>query len=440
MILTAVIAIIILIALNSFLVGVEFTAAAYFRMHLDELPETGTRAGKITRIWLENPQKRDEMIRTAQLGITLTSLGVGIAGLQFFTLLLQPSLSTLQLPERWGFLQSVLPTLPLICTILIVGIINVVLGEQVPKIIALNALERFAVFAVPIMRILCAVLGWLAALTAKLTNLVIQMLGFKPVESSASMYSLEEIKQMVSNPEMAGEIQESEREMLAAVIDFGDLLVRKLSLPRTEIVAVEAETPIDEVLRLAIDKGLTKIPVYEEDMDQVIGIVHLRDMVILLQDGQAQEHSARELAREALYVPETISVYDLMRQFRDERKHIAIVLDEFGGTAGLITLEDLLEEIVGEVQNPFEAETPLIQVMPDSSALIDGKALIDEVNEFFGLNLIDDDYDTMGGYVLGKLGRIPKEGDVAYDWEQGVHLTVEKMDRLRIAQITLKRF
>ena len=141
-----------------------------------------------------------------------------------------------------------------------------------------------------------------------------------------------------------------------------------------------------------------------------------------------------------LFVPETISVNDLLRHFRVGRKHIAIVLDEFGGTAGLVTLEDLLEEIVGDVQDPFEEDQQLIAELPDGSALIEGKALIEEVNEYFNLQLLDSDYDTLAGYMLGKLGRIPMEGDVAYDWDQGVHLTVEKMDRMRIAQITLKRF
>jgi CBS domain containing-hemolysin-like protein len=204
-------------------------------------------------------------------------------------------------------------------------------------------------------------------------------------------------------------------------------------------VAVQADTSVQEVLQLALDKSITKVPVYETNLDEILGIIHLRDLVRSMQAPEKSAKCARDLAGEVLFVPETISVNELLRELRVRRTHIAIVVDEFGGTYGLVTLEDLLEKIIGDVQGPFETTPPSIQLMPDGSALLDGMTLIEQINDFFGLKLEDPDYDTIAGYVLGKLGRIPDAGDQVEDQDNKVTLSVEKMDRLRIAQVLLSR-
>ncbi len=440
MILNQTLLIFFLILLHGFFVAVEYATAVSYRIQLNILSDINGRIGQITSRWLGDLKRRERMISTAQTCVIFTSLALGVVGLRLFDQLLGPLTQKITLPPSLSFLSVIFPALPFLCTLLAVGGLNNILGEQLPKMLALESLERFVLLAVPVMRVLSTLLSPFTRLLAGTASGLAKALGISSIENDSSAYSLAEIKQMVSHPEIAGNIEEPEREMLTAVIDFGEMLVRQLCIPRTEVVAVEADTPVDDVVRLAIETGVTKLPVYKGDLDQVLGIVHLRDMVRIMQNGNANGSTARDLARETLFVPETIFVNDLLRQFRDERKHIAIVLDEFGGTAGLVTLEDLLEEIVGDVQDPFEAGQPLIEELPDGSALIEGKALIEEVNEYFSLQLVDEDYDTLAGYMLGKLGRIPKEGDVAYDWDQGIHLTVEKMDRMRIAQITLKRF
>ena len=429
-----------LIALNGFFVAVEYATAASYRIQLNILPDIESKAGQITRRWLGDLQRRERMISTAQICIAFINLALGVIGLDVFEQLLAPLVEGISLPPQTPFLAGVIPAIPFVCALLLVGGIYIVLGEQLPKVLALESLERFALKAVPVMRVISTLMNPLTSLFSGAADGLAKAFGVSNLENGDSVYSLAEIKQMVSRPEISTSIEEPEREMLNAVIDFGEMLVRQLSVPRTEVVAVEANTLVDDVIRLSIETGVTKLPVYEGDLDQVLGVVHLRDMVRVLQEGNSNGSTARDLARETLFVPETISVNDLLRHFRVGRKHIAIVLDEFGGTAGLVTLEDLLEEIVGDVQDPFEEDQQLITELPDGSALIEGKALIEEVNEYFNLQLLDSDYDTLAGYMLGKLGRIPMEGDVAYDWEQGVHLTVEKMDRMRIAQITLKRF
>ena len=225
-------------------------------------------------------------------------------------------------------------------------------------------------------------------------------------------------------------------EMLTAIFDFGELLVRQVMIPRTEMIAVREEATIPEIIDLAIEHPFTKFPVYAENRDQILGIVHLKDTIPYF-NGSPNENGkvrARDIMREAIFIPETAHVNTLLQFFRARQRHIAIVLDEYGGTAGIVTLEDLLEEIVGEVSDPFDKETD-IQPLPDGSALVDGLTLIEEVNEHFNLNLEDPYYDTIAGFVLGRLERLAQVGDIVT--EDDVRLRVEAMDSFRIARISL---
>jgi CBS domain containing-hemolysin-like protein len=338
-------------------------------------------------------------------------------------------------------LRGLLAALPLIISLTVVTSFHVVLGEQVPKVAVLRAPERFALFAAPFMRIFLSVFRGFINVLDGATRGVLSLMGLQANGASHStVISVEELKQIVSGPEMEGVIDPPEQEMLSAVIDFGELVVRQVSIPRTEIIAVEANTPISEVVEVAAQHGVTKLPVYEESLDQVIGILHLKDLLpALLKDRNLQHHKAREMAREAVFVPESVSVSHLLVSMRSRKQHIAITLDEYGGTAGLVTLEDLLEEIIGEVSDPFDRGLPDIQQLPDGSATLDGMASIEDINEHFGLNLFDPNYDTIAGYMLGRLGRIAQVGDTVEDETLGVRLRVENMDRLRIARIHLSR-
>jgi CBS domain containing-hemolysin-like protein len=251
------------------------------------------------------------------------------------------------------------------------------------------------------------------------------------------VHSVEELKMLVDASTQGGVMQAAESEMLHAVFDFGEMIVRQVMVPRTEVAAVEADAPLEEIILLATESAYTKFPVYEDNLDQIIGIVHVKDLLKAMQSSDCQGCIARGLMREPLFVPETLHISALLRRFRDHRQHSAIVLDEFGGTAGLVTLEDLLEEIVGEVSDMFDAAAPGFETLPDGSILIDGLTLIEEVNEQLGLELAENYYDTIAGYVMGKLGRIPRLQDVVEG--DGVRIRVEEMDRLRVARVKLTR-
>ena len=431
----------ILIALNGFFVGVEFAAVASRRARLDILVgENNSRSAHLVREWLDNPAARERVIAATQLGITVVSLALGAVGENAFAAILEPYFLHLEVPSAiLPWVEKVLPALPLLISLTLVTSLHVVLGEQVPKVATLRSPERFALATAPIMDIFSKVFKGFINILDWSTRLVLSMIGLPSSATHTSLVSVEELKYLVSGPEVEGVIEPSEQKMLTAVIDFGELVVRQVSVPRTEIVAIEANTPLAEIIICVSKEKFTKFPVYEENLDHITGILHVRDLLSALQDSAQRESKAVNLAREALFIPETIAVNDLLLQFRLTQQHMAIVLDEFGGTAGLVTLQDLLDEIVGEVRDSFDAAPPSIQSLHLGSFIIEGMTLIEEVNQHFGLHLMDAHYDTIAGYILGRLGRIPLPGDGVEDVENQVRLVVESMDHLRIATVKLTR-
>lgn len=429
--------ILVLVALNGFFVSVEFAVVASRRSRIDILAETGNHSAKVVKTWLENPASRDRLIAAAQLGITIVSLALGAVGENTFEALLAPLFHDLDLPVNLQVLAPVIAALPLLLSLLIVTSLHVVFGEQVPKVASLHDPERFALLTAQPMRAFSIVFKWFINLLDWTTRQILSLLGLRMVGEHMMVYTVDELRQILSDSEDGGIIQNSEREMLDAIFDLGELLVRQVMIPRTEIIAIEADAHLEEIITLATTSTYTKLPVYEDSLDQILGVVHVKDLLLAIQSADRQDRVARELSRETIFVPETVTVSALLQQFRDNRQHIAIVLDEYGGTAGLVTLEDLLEEIVGKVSDPFDSVTPEIQAMPDGSAVIDGLTSIEEVNEQLDLALQDPDYDTIAGYTLGRLGRIPRIGDTIDG--DGVRLRVESMDGLRIAQLSLIR-
>lgn len=430
----------VLIALNGFFVGVEFSVVASRRTRLDLIAGADGPAARAVRRWLDDNAARDRIIAATQLGITVVSLALGAAGENAFEAWLSPYFKSLVLPAQWEFLKGAVEAMPLVLSLAVVTSFHVVLGEQVPKVAVLRAPERFALASAPVMQVFSAVFRWFIGLLDWATRAVLRLIGLPPDgHTHSAVGSLEELRQIVSSPEVERIVEQPEQEMLSAVIDFGGLVARQVAIPRTEIVAVEAATPLREVAALAAEEGVTKLPVYEENMDQILGVLHVRDLLRRMVQGDLEQATARDLVRDVLYIPESVPVNDLLVQFRARKTHIAIVLDEFGGTLGLVTLEDLLEEIVGDVQDPFDVEPPSIQVRSDGTALIDGMTLIEEINAAFDLHLSDPNYDTIAGFVLGRLDRIPQAGDTVEDPDHRVRLRVAGMDRLRIAQVELTR-
>jgi len=423
-------AVALLVAANGFFVAAEFSLVSVRRTRIAELVASGNVSAVAVQKAISNP---DRVIAATQLGITIASLGLGWIG--------EPALAHWLYPLVQLFPADIQPdvshSIAAGLSFAIITFLHVVVGELAPKSIALQDPERTSLVVARPTLWTEWVFKPVIMLLNGTGNALLKLVGVKPASGHELVHSVAELKMLVTASAEGGVVEEDESEMLHAIFDFGELLVRQVMIPRTEVVAVEADMPLEEVTKLVTENPYTKLPVYEENLDQILGILHVKDLLRLITQKGEHNGTARSLVRDTLYVPETLSVNHLLHQFRDNSQHIAIVLDEYGGTAGLVTLEDLLEEIVGEVHDPFEDETPEIQVLPDGTTLIDGLMLIEEVNEHLGLNLIDPHYDTIAGYVMGKLGRVPKTGDVIESG--GVRIKVEAMDGLRISRLQLTR-
>jgi CBS domain containing-hemolysin-like protein len=437
MIIWNILLIFILVALNGFFVAIEFAVVAARKSRLELLLKEGHRSAEIVKSWVENPVSRDRLIAAAQLGITVVSLALGSVGENTFEAILEPYFEHLDLPPALGFFSTILPVLPLVISLIITTSLHVVLGEQVPKVAVLKQPERSAILMAQPMKLFTRVFKSFVDILDWATRMVLSLFGLEAVGEHSSLYTVDEIKQILSDSERVGLITEPGKEMLHAVLDFGGLVVRQVMLPRTEVVAIPADATFDEIVDRMIEHKVTKFPVYEDNLDQTIGILHVKRVLGVMGKPESHRYTARDLTREAIYVPEALPVNTLLHRFRDNRQHIAIVLDEYGGTAGLVTLEDLMEEIVGEVSDPFDPEIPEFKTLPDGSVQVNGLNLIDDVNIVLGVDLEDPHYDTIAGYVLGLLGRIPAPND---EFEaNGIRFKVEEMDGLRIERLTLTR-
>lgn len=420
----------LLVLANGFFVAAEFSLVSVRRTRIAELVSQGDEPALWVQRAIENP---DSVIAATQLGITLSSLGLGWIG--------EPALSHLILPLiEWAPLeiQSELShTIAAVIAFTIITFLHVVIGELAPKSIALQDPEKTSLI-VARPTVFTEILFKPAILALNGAGaLVLRLFGVQAATGHHLIHSVEELKMIVTASAEGGAMQKDESEMVQAIFDLGDLVVRQVMTPRTEIEAFEADMPLSEMIALSSGFTFTKFPVYEDNLDQILGIVHVKDLLRNLHKAENPNCTARDLCRESIFVPDSISVNQLLLEFRARHQHIAIVLDEFGGTAGLVTLEDLLEEIVGEVSDPFDETIPDIESLPDGTVLVDGLALIEDVNAELGLNLSDPDYNTMAGYVLGKLGRIPEVGDILQS--DDVSLTVLAMDGLRIARLSLER-
>lgn len=417
----------LLVLANGFFVIAEFALVSVRRTRIAELVAQGNSSAHWVHKAIHDP---DRFIAATQLGITLASLGLGWIGEPALGHLLQPVVQLFPTAIESGISHSISAGL----AFAMITFLHVVVGELAPKSIALQHPEKAALMvAKPTVWTEWLFRPAIWALNGA-GNLVLKLIGIQPASGHELVHSVEELKMLVTASAEGGLVADEAENMLYAIFDFGETLVRQVMIPRTEMIAVPQQTPIDQLLEIAIDQPFTKLPVYRESFDQIVGIVHLKDILRAMHGRIEGASIARGIMREAIFIPETAHVNALLSQFRRRKQHIAIVLDEYGGTAGVVTLADLLEEIVGEVSDPFDTE-PDIQPLPDGSSLIDGLTLIEEVNEQLGLNLVDPHYDTIAGFMLGKLERLASVGDTIRVNDRC--LKVEALDGLRIARVSL---
>jgi len=421
-------AVLALVLANGFFVAAEFSLVTVRKTRIDQLIAEGSWLAKPVRRALDNPSN---FIAGTQLGITMASLGLGWVGEPAVATLIEPAFSSLPPTISLATAHTVAVAIAFVA----ITALHIVLGELVPKTIALQRAEQTAMIVVRPAQLFQRALSPFIKILNGSGRAVLKLLGLREPPGHGMVHSEEELKMLVTASQEAGVLEEDEEQMLHRVFHFSEFTAAQMMVPRTEMAAVPADAPLLEVVDLVVRGRHTSLPVYREEVDDVIGIMLVTDLVKVL-SAPAGTFSAAAIAREALTVPETMKADQVLRQMRRHRTHQAIVIDEYGGTAGLVTFERVMERIVGQLGGDFGTAGRTITQLPDGSAEVDGLALVSDINEQFNLEIDEETYSTIGGYMLGRLGRRPKIDDTV---EAGSHLlTVVALDGLRVARVRIQ--
>lgn len=309
-----------------------------------------------------------------------------------------------------------------------------VLAEAAPKTWALQHTDRAALMTAPLVDFVGWVLRWPARVLIGVANVILPGKGLK----KGPFVTEEEILALAEEAMEHAVIEESERDLIESIIDFGDTVVREIMVPRPDVVAVDHDASITDLVEVALSKGLSRIPVYGESSDDVVGMVNVKDAFERERAGRG-DRPVTEVARPVQFVPETKRVSELLAEMQSRKTHIAVVIDEYGGTAGIVTLEDLLEELVGEITDEFDEEVPNVEQLGNGDVLVNATLNVDDVNEELDLELPEGNYDSLGGLVFELLGRVPVAGDSVEVPEAMVRLIVERLDGNRVVRVRLVR-
>jgi putative hemolysin len=407
-----------LILLNAFFVAGEYALVTARRTRIQELADEGNRRARAVRRIVADPPR---FIAAMQLGVTLTSLGIGALGEQALAHALDPYIATV---------------LAVVIAFLIITYMHVVIGELVPKAVALRYPERIALGVSTAVRgffVLAYPLIWILQ---RSTELILRALGLETPGDEREALSEAELRMLLGRATEYGEIEREEQEMLYKVFDFADKEAADVMVPRPEVVALSIDLPPEECLAAVIESPFTRYPVYRETLDDIVGILHVRDLFSALNDQGFANVRIEELLRPAYIVPETKDLAALLADFRRTKFHLAVVVDEYGTMAGIVTLEDLVEEIVGEIEDEFDLPDESIEHVDDKTVRIDGTFPIDDFNERFGIELPIEDYHTVAGFVFGLLGRAADEGDeIEYN---GLRFRVLETEGSRIERLEVQ--
>ena len=414
-----------LVLANGLFVAAEFSIVTVRKTRVDQLIAEGQMGARAVRRAVTDPKP---YIAATQLGITMASLGLGWIGEPTLAVMIQPLFGRLPVLIAAATAHSIAVAF----AFAIVTALHIILGELAPKTIALEKAERTALLLVkPIELFMRAFQPFIRLLSAG-GRTVVNLLGLQSRGGHAMVHSEEELKMLVTASQEAGVLEEGEEQMLHRVFGFADLTVGQIMVPRTELVAIAVGARRADIVDQVANARHTRLPVYEKDLDNIVGMLHVTDLVKALAKPDGQIDPAA-LVRETLTVPETLNLNDLLTEMRRRRVREALVIDEHGGTAGMVTFESVMDRIGGE----FEAGTARIAVRSDGSADINGLALVTDVNTQFGLHVDENEYDSVGGYVLGRLGRQPRVGDLI-DVE-GRKMRVDALDGLRVARVWLSK-
>ena len=430
--------VLVLILVGGFFAASEIALITVKRHRLNQLVGEGSRAARVAQRLTEDPSR---FLATIQIAITFLGFLASAVG----AVALSGSLATLVGLIPVTLIQDAKGEISFVLVTLLIALASIIVGELVPKTLALSFPDRFAIFVARPIGWFDWILRPMVWLVSTISNVLVRALGGRD-RPQAGYLSTEELKMLVETGSETGGIEEEEKEMIHGVIELAETKVHQVMVPRIGIRAVEVHDPVEEVLDMIVRAGHSRVPVYEENLDNIVGILYAKDLLPFLRPGTAppSEIDIRALARPAAYVPETKPVDELLHEMRVDKRHIAIVVDEYGGTAGLITMEDVVEEIVGEIQDEYDSEESLVEALEEEDKIsfrVDGRVSMDDLRDLFELSDTEeedeDEYDTVGGFIVHRVGRIPLPGAVVPF--RDLTLTVETAEPRRIAKVIATR-
>jgi CBS domain containing-hemolysin-like protein len=411
------------VLLNGFFVGAEFALVRSRRNRLEAMVRTGDR---LARVALRASSNISGLLPASQLGVTLSSLALGWVAQSAMTDVLSTLPAGAEIPAR--------VTIAAIIAFAVASYVHVVFGELVPKAAALNHPERLAKWLVPPLVLFASVSRPLVWIITRTSNFMLRLFGLHSLPGEDSVHSPDELRILVEQAQEGGAIEAQDADMIDAVLEFSEKNASDVMTPRTEVAAFALDASLDDVLATVEDKGYSRYPVYEDSIDNIVGLILTKDILIEAVR-RRNSFSLQTVMRPVHMVPGSREVEDVLADFKRLKEHMAVVLDEFGGTAGVVTMEDLLEEIVGEILDEYDdpAEKPV--ETRGGETLVPGSTHITDLNERFALEVPDEDYTTIGGYVFGTLGRLPANGDRVT--AGGAIFTVREMDGRRIETLAV---
>lgn len=428
-------AIALLVGMNGFFVAAEFSLVGARRTRIEQLAAEGNAGAIAARDAINH---LDSYIAATQLGITLASLGLGWIGEPAIAHLFEPILHAVLPAES---VETVGHTITVVIAFALVTMLHIVFGELAPKTIALQRPEATSILVARPTTWFLRLFRPIIRLMNGIGNAVVRALGFDPASGHTNVHSAEELEMLVASSREAGLLQASEEILLRRVFDFSEIQVHEIMQPRVEVYGIAADTPLPEVLKLIAENHHSRYPVYEETIDNVNGVLHTKDLLDLLIARpellqNSDDFKISEIMRTPLFVPETATSDKLLELMQKTKMHLAIIVGEHGGMSGVVTMEDIIEQLVGEVQDEFDQESSPIRYEGDI-ALVDGLVSIHDIEERFGEPEGRVYSATIGGYIAERLGRIPKENDTVNYGEYNVR--VEKMEGLRVAKVRFIR-
>ncbi len=420
---------ILLTLLEAFFVAAEIALVSIRRSRVEQLVEEKRPGARRVQGMLADPGR---FLAVSQLGLTF----IGFLASAFAAVSLSQGLA--RMLSGAGMAAGTADVVSLVTVTVLLALFTIVFAELVPKTLALAHPERFALTLSAPLDVLGRVVAPIVAMLTGITRWVTGLLGADV--STEARITADELRLIVERGGEQGILEAEEEQMINAVIELGGRRIHEVMVPRIAIAALSVSASFDEAIDMVIAEGHSRVPVYEVSMDEIVGILYAKDLLPFLKSDSAVRPDVRALLRTPVFIPESMSIDDLLHEFQRRKVHIAIVLDEYGGTAGLVTIEDLLEEIVGEIQDEYDEEEPLVELLDPDRARVDGRAAVEDMLEIWDIKASledEDEYDTVGGLVYHRIGGVPAPGDeIRVD---GLRLTVETTDGRRVGKVIVER-